>query len=249
MKSELKKLLFFIILAAVYLLQAIDHAYPFSYVYFFGFAAAVVLLYVIRNQYLGFLCGAAVITAMGFYNTDYIFLTALAFILICAHKDLDFTVSNGTKKKAQTNGFSSFCTQLSFFSGIALLIYSIYLISKLDYLPWHLIDRALLIFIWLILLFVCSITANKNGKNPVRISKALSGNLKFIYLVSIISFSATVLYSLARNSYILINYNALYFPWFVYVCSIFYNDDPHTKVLTDSVENILLKISDRDKVR
>lgn len=250
MKSETKKALFFLFLAITYSLQAIVSVYQFSYVYFFGFMVAVALLYVIKNKYIGAFAGILILMAAEFYDTNYKYLTVIAFLLICAHKNLKFDLSDETKKKKDSSGFSFILVQLTVFATIALFVYDFILIAKTEVnIVVEIFSRAAMIFLWLIVILVYSLLNNHSmKKSSVKINKQLSGSLRFMYLVSIFAFSATVLFSYAEVGSIHISYNAVFFPWFLYICSMVYNGDPYVKSLAESIGNLLKKISYKDKV-
>lgn len=254
MKSETKKIIFFLFLAVAYFSQAFTDAFEFSFVYFFGFMLAVAILYIIKNIYIGTLAGLVLLSAMEFYDTDYKQLTIIPFLLICAHKHLITDTGNNSKGKKNTSSFYFVCVQLSIFATIALFIYDFILISNNhpSDAPSTLFSRTTLILLWFVGMFVYSVVARKSNKlqtHTFKMNKALSGNLGFMYLVSILAFMATVLFCFIRVKYMNISYHAIYFPWFIYICSMVYNGDPYIKSLAESIGNLLTKISYKDKVK
>ena len=253
MKSELKKALFFLFIALAYISQSFTDAYPFSYVYHFGFIAVITLLYIIKNKYIGTFLGLGLLSAMDFYNSDYKYLTIIAFLLISAHKNLVSDTNNDKLTKNNSNLFSFICTQVSIIAGIALLVYDFILISQTDnYATAVQLKRAVMIFFWFIGVFVYSLSKSKNNKkskNSNKIIKQISDNLKFMYLVSIIAFLATVLFTYAKINFISMDYGTIYLPWFIYVCTMVYNGDPYIKSMADSITSLLNKISYKDTVK
>lgn len=251
MKSETKKSLFFLFLTATYFSQAINDAYKFSFVYFFGFMIAVAVLYVIRNKYIGTFIGSALLLAMEFYSADYKQLTVIAFLLICAHKIL--MSDSSSNKSNNASGFSFICVQLSIFVTIALFIYDFILMSEgLPNLSSMRLNRTVMIFIWLIGTFIYSLHKNKKDKKKKssdKLNKQLSAALRFMYFVSILGFAATVLFFCAKFEKLDISYTAVFFPWFVYICSMVYNGDPYIIALANSIEKALIKNSDKSKVK
>lgn len=248
MKPEIKKFLFFLFLTFSYSLQAIVRAYQYSYVYFFGFMIAVAFLYVIKNKYIGALAGVVLLVATEFYDTNYKFLTVIAFLLICAHRNLHFSLLPEEKKKKDSGGFSFICVQLAIFATIALFIYSSVLLINDTKINNDTMDfsRVYLILMWFIGIFVYSLFKNKSDKHKKsanKINKSVSDSLRFMYLVSILGFSATVLFTYAKTGFILISYNAIFFPWFVYICAMVYNCDPYIESLAKSIEESIHKIS------
>ncbi len=260
MKSETKKNLFFLFLVFAYTLQALVKKYEFNYIYFLGFVATVALLYVIKNKYLGAITGTVILVAMDFHDTKYKYLTILAFLLICAHKTLMADMNNKDKSNKNSSHFSFLCVQLTIFATVALSIYSFILIADRKFnIDAITLSRAFMIMFCLVAIFVYSITKNFNGKhqkNSAKINKQLSDSLRFIYLVSIFSFLATVLYYNAQTEYTVLHYNAqieyidipyeaVYLPWFVYLCSTMYNNDPYVASLVGDIEAVLTKISNK----
>lgn len=250
MKSETKKALFFIFLIAAYSLQAIVRRFSFPYIYILGFIASVICVYVIKNKHLGFFIGIAVLLAMIFYDANYICLTVIAFLLICAHKNLMQNISSDNKKKQTTNDFSFVCVQFSLLAAIALIIYSFILtidsgisITKISS------GSPVIILFWLAGLFVYSPLQNKKdkqNKSSDKMNKQLFSSFRFMYLVSILGFAATVFFwCCVKDGDIEISNNAVFFPWFVYICSMIYNNDPYIRALSESVENLLNNISDK----
>ncbi len=248
MKAETKKILFFLFLTVTYFTQAINNAFKFSFVYFFGFMLAVALLYVIRNKYIGTVIGLIPLLAMEFYNTDYKQLTVVAFLLICAHKNLITDTDNN-----KTNVFSFVLVQLSIFATVALFIYDFILIAKYNpvLITGH-FSRTVLIFGWFIGMLLYSFSENKKDnrkKSSRKIGGSVASSLRFIYLVSIFGFAATVLFYQSRTGYLDISNTAIFFPWFVYICSTVYNGDPYVGSLTESISDLFTEIAYKDKVR
>jgi hypothetical protein len=250
MKNETKKVLLFIVLIALYLLQGIGHNIMFGSVYLFGFLAAVILLYVIKNKFIGFLSGLALLLAMEFYDSDYKQLTVLAFLLICIHKDLLTDINYEKSKRKKRSSFSFFCIQITIIFTIALLIYD-FIEFPDKYLPDLIFfNRSILIFIWLIGLFIYSIKATHTQDKVLKqANKEVLNNLRFTYFVSIFSFIATVLYFYIRIAPMKLHHTVVFFPWFVYICAMLYNGDVYIKSLANSIESLLEKISNRDMVK
>lgn len=252
MKSETKKALFFLTLIGVYLLQGISEGHKFSYVYCFGFIFSVVLLYIINNKFIAVLTGVCLLLTTLLYDKQYAPLTVIAFFLISAHKALMQDVNVDKKSKKEFNGFSFCCVQISVLSTVALFIYDFMFLSKVNMIfSLAVISRAILIFILIIGLFVysCFKSKTKQNKTSLKISKGFSDSLRFIYLVSIISFFSTVWFSYVRISYMNMSYDIVFFPWFVYICTMAYNGDVYLEALAKDAEGLLEKISYRDMVK
>ena len=250
MKNETKKVLFFIFLIALYLLQGIGHSFMFGSVYVFGFLAAVILLYIIKNKFIGFLSGLILLLAMEFYDTHYKQLTVLAFLLICTHKNIlsEISCDNKTRRK-KANGFTFFCIQITILTTIALFIYDFVLLPDASGSDLIFFSRSVLIYIWLIGLFIYSLKSKHQATIIKQANKENLNNLRFTYLVSIFSFSATVLYFYIRIAPMSLHHTVVFFPWFVYICSMLYNGDVYIKALAKSVEESLEKISNKDMVK
>lgn len=251
MKTETKKALCFLFIVITYCLQAIVKIYSFCCLYIFSFMASVALVYVIKNKYLGFLAGAMVLVATEFYDSNYKYLTAIAFLLICAHRNLVSAEGSCKKGKKDTDVFSFLLVQLALFLSIALFLYCAVLIQSTTInsaaTNFH---RVLLIYLWIIGIFIYSVCKSRKSKGNIhKIDKQLSSNLRFMYLVSFFALSATVLFSYAKIGHIHMTYDVIYFPWFTYICSMVYNGDPYIKSLAESIGNLLTKISYKDKVK
>lgn len=251
--SKIKKVLFFLVISLVYISQAFTSEHPFGYIYYFGFMLAVVLLYIIRSKYLSILLSLALLVAMEFYNANYKYLTVIAFLLIVAHKNLTYDMNFIPKNKISSFHFSSFCVQTSIFLTVVLFIYSLILISKNNpFSSVQRLSRTVLIMIWLIGVFLYSIYRDKNKnkqKCAIKINKNLSNKLQYMYLVSIIAFLTTVLFTYAKSNTLIMDYHTIYFPWFTYICTMIYNSDPYIESMAESIENLLNKISYKDMVK
>ncbi len=250
MKTENKKILFFLFLVITYILQANTEEYKFSHVYFFGFLLATALLYVLKNKCIGALAGITLLLAEEFYNANYKYLTILAFLAICIHKNLMVDINNATEKKKSISAFSFSLIQVLFLATVALFIYDFILLSNspLVFSAIHLSSIVMIIFI-LVGLFIYSLFKDKGKqKNHLQLKKQLSSSLRYLYFIDIFSFFSTALFFFTKSS-LQISHTVVFFPWYIYICSIFYNEDPHISLLIKDVETILLKISYKNKVK
>ena len=252
MKNETKKALFYLALIVVYIFQGISEGYEFSYVYYFGFILSVAVLYIIKNKYISALAGIGLLSATWFYNSDYMKLTVTAYLLICAHKYLMSDISAGKKRKKDANVFSFCCVQAAILAGAALLIHSIALLSS-EYanVSTTVFTRASFTVIWLVGLSIYSFykSRSKSPKHSVNISKGVSDSLRFMYVVGILSFVATALFAYAKNSQMVIQPQSIFFPWFVYICSMVYNNDVYVEAFAKDLENNLQKIFNKNAVK
>ncbi len=252
MKNETKKVLFYLALIVIYIFQGISEGYEFSYVYYLSFILSVAVLYIIKNKYIAALTGIGLLSAAWFYNSNYIMLTVTAFLLICAHKNLMADINFDKKRKKDINIFSFCCIQAAILAGAALFVYDFILLSD-EYVDVSALvfSKAALIVVWLVGILVYSFYKSriKKPKYSLNISKGVSDSLRFMYLVSILAFAATALFAYVKNSQISIQPQSIFFPWFVYVCSMVYNGDVYVEAFSKDLEGYLQKVSNKNMVK
>lgn len=245
MKKNIKKELFFIFVVAAYLLQgAIDElTINRPYLYVAGTIISTVLLFLIKNKYISLASSLAVVLALEFYDSHYKFFMLIPILLIFNHKNILIDIKQSeAQKKAQKNASSFWSRQICLFLSAALVIYSFVLLFEKPnvYFPQY-VYRSMFIFIALLVIFIYSVTDSRNDKNLKKAMKGNLANLRYLYFTGLIGFLATAFYCLVADWAAVFSKYIAFLPWFIYLCTLFYNNDPYIKSLSDKLENILGK--------
>ncbi len=240
-KKDIKKDVFFIYIAIAFTLQNISGVFSIrNYIFVVGVMLSLIPVYVLKNRYLATVCCVAVVSALSFWNSKYIFFSLIAILLICTHKNIVSNISDKAKKK-KGDLFTSLLMQACFFLSIGLIIYSfIIFIEREQSLRSFSLGRLNNLLFCFVALMVFAVWCEHK-----KAIKKSSGELSFFHFICVLGCVGATLYYNIESWPSSIGSFTAFFPWFLLLCSMFYNDDPYIKLLSDKIEDILSKASDK----
>lgn len=256
MKVHFRRISVFLFFALLWFSSAL---YNFSNIdsvlYVIVIFASVCSLYLIKNRRIGALVAVAISAVFCFFKINYLFYAIQTLFLIIAHKDLTSPEDKNQNRKNDDNLFYN-CISLSFLSGIATLIYSLINIFEkssrpgLFFLRYELtIVLILLLFIWLLAKSFGAFDNEKSQKPGIDKKSKKVQKFRVLYAVSIVCHIGTFFYYYSLISGTSLDIRIIYSPWFLYVYSIVYNNDPYIQSLFQKAEKIFTDFANTDRVR
>ena len=246
MKDVLKKLVPFCFFIFVWFLYDMDISYygesiSKSVVSVLAFFVSLICFFLIKKTFYSTLLIAFISILVSLYNVEYLFFYVPVFIVIYMYVDTVNKPEDANRKKTVTNRLHDTLMVVSINYSVAIFVYGFIKLISYPYnhgytFSFELSVHSLLITIaLLVLLFTGYKNENKNDKKKKE-SKSKVKIINSINIVSVILY-ATQLFAYYSSAHHNGGYfGIMFFPWFMYILIVVYNDDSNYLAFINCVE-------------